>query len=189
MSLKQIAVLTAFAACAAVNGDRAHAALNSALDCLKVSAQSDGLSACLNESAADTPEAASAVATTQRPAASSPLGVAALGDGAKKHTRMVPTPTGFTEVEDGTVKAGFYKGLDSGFKTVFAGFVGLSVLGIQACGGPYASNFGTNAFYALGILLSIPGAIVGAVAAPLGAVAGMIAEKTSPGSTKGWFTF
>ena len=162
------------------------AATGSALECLRGSAQTGGLSACLNESTADAPGAVAAGASTPRPAN---LAGSTLDGGTRKPIRMVPTPTGFAEVEDGTLKAGFYKGLDSGFKTVFSGFVGLPVLGIQACGGPNESNFGTTVFYALGILLSIPGAIVGAVAAPLGAVAGMIAEKAAPGSTRGWFTF
>ena len=185
--MKKIIALAVLIACSAVNG--AHAATDSVFDCLQASARNGGLSSCLNESSSNPSEAVSVSAASPRPVNSPSLGVAAMDDGAKRHTRMVPTPGGFTEVEDGTVKAGFYKGLDSGFKTVFAGFVGLSVLGIQACGGPNASNFGTGAFYALGILLSIPGAVVGAVAAPFGAAAGMIAEKVSPGSTKDWFTF
>ena len=185
--MKKIIAITVLIACAAVNG--ALAATDSALDCLQASAQSGGLSACLNESAPDAPRTVSAISTAARSARSSSLAAADLNGGAMKHARMVPTPTGFAQVEDGTVKAGFYKGLDSGFKIAFAGFVGLAVLGIQACGGPTTSNFGTAAFYVLGVLLSIPGAIVGAVVAPLGAVAGVIAEKAAPGSTKDWFTF
>lgn len=181
---KLILALTAAAAIAAP----AYAAAGSALDCLQASANNGGFSACLNESAGDPSEAVAAGAS--RTSGSSPLGAVSLDVGEKSITRHVPTPTGFTEAEDGTLKAGFYNGLDSGFKTVFGGFTGLAVLGIEACGGPYASNAGTAIFYGLGVILSIPGSIIAAViGAPLGAAAGMIAETVSPGSTSGWFTF
>lgn len=104
--------------------------------------------------------------------------------------RVVPTPLGWAPAEDGSLKAGFYKGLDSGFKTVFAGITYVAVAGIEASGAPQRANAGTYAFTALGVLLSIPASVIGVVAgAPLGALAGMIAEKASPGSTARWFTF
>lgn len=182
--MKRTILSAAFIACASVNG--AHAEINTSLDCLQASAKSGSLSACLNESAADAPEAVAAVNTV--PSAS--LNAALPSVEAKSSARWVPTPTGYANAEDGTLKTGFFKGLDSGFKTAFMGFVGLPILGIEASGGPYASNAGTVAFTILGVILSIPGSIVGAlVGAPLGAAAGMIAEKVSPGSTDGWFTF
>lgn len=104
--------------------------------------------------------------------------------------RVVPTPLGWTPAEDGSLKAGFYKGLDSGFKTVFAGVTYVAVAGIEASGAPQRANAGTFVFTALGVLLSIPASVIGVVVgAPLGALAGMIAEKASPGSTSRWFTF
>jgi hypothetical protein len=118
------------------------------------------------------------------------LSVASPDAGEIKRSRVVPTPTGYTNAEDGTLKAGFYNGLDSGFKTAFMAIEYLPILGIEASGAPYQTNAGTIAFTALGVLLAIPAAIVGAVlGAPIGAAAGMIAEKVSPGSTDGWFTF
>lgn len=158
----------------------------SSFDCLQASARNGGLAACLNESAKDAPPAVAA----GEAAPSTSLRAAPAPVDAKASARWVPTPTGFANAADGTLKAGFYKGLDSGFKTVFMGFVGLPVLGIEASGAPHASNAGTFGFTVLGVILAIPGSIVGAlVGAPLGAVAGIIAEKVSPGSTRDWFTF
>lgn len=97
---------------------------------------------------------------------------------------------GYATAMEGTLKAGFYNGLDSGFKTAFMGITYPAVFGIEACGAPYEANAGTFAFFALGVLLAIPAAIIaGALGAPLGAAAGMIAEKAAPGSTNDWFTF
>jgi hypothetical protein len=189
MYLKKIAVLTALTVCVAVNGAPAHASM-SALDCLKSSAQSDGLAGCLNESGKGTSAAVPADNMASRTGTAPSLGAASLDTGEKKHPANVPTPLGWTTAMDGSLKAGFFNGLDSGFKTVFAGIEYLPIRGMMACGDPYESNAGTIAFGALGILLSIPASIIGAVVgAPLGAVAGMIAEKVSPGSTKDWFTF
>lgn len=182
--MKQM-ILTA-ALIAGASFDDALAATNSALDCLQASAQSGGLSACLNESAVGAPGAVAAGKT----APSASLSASLPPVEANASARWVPTPTGYANAEDGTLKAGFFKGLDSGFKTTFMGFVGLPILGIEASGAPYKTNVGTLAFTILGVILSIPGSIVGAlVGAPLGAVAGMIAEKVSPGSTRDWFTF
>jgi hypothetical protein len=157
---------------------------NPALDCLDASARAGNLEACLNEvdrnedipgvaASAPVPRPALAASTPEKPA-----------------PRRVPTPTGWTDSEDGTAEAGFYKGLDSGFKTAFAGIVWPAVAGIEASGAPYRENAGTTAFFILGTILAIPAAVVGAlIGAPVGAVAGMIAEKVSPGSTKDWYTF
>ena len=184
MNMKNIAVFTALITYASLN--RAHAATNSALGCLQTSAQSGGLAACLNESGKGTPTGATLSRTGTTPS----LSGATMETGVKKHESIVPTPTGYTTAMDGSLKAGFFNGLDSGFKTVFAGIEYLPVRGMEASGNPYESNAGTLAFGALGILLSIPASIIAVVlGAPLGAVAGMIAEKVSPGSTKDWFTF
>ena len=188
MDMKKIAVLTALIACASFS--RAHAATNSALTCLQASVLRGGLSGCLNESGESTSESVPVGTTASRTGTAPSLSVASLDTDGKEHESIVPTPTGFTTAKDGSLKAGFYNGLDSGFKTVFAGFEYLPILGMEACGDPYQSNVGTIAFTVVGLILSIPASIVGAVVgAPLGAVAGMIAEKVSPGSTKDWFTF
>lgn len=188
MNMNKIAVLTALIACASFN--RAHATMNSALACLQASVLSGGLSGCLNESGKGTSAAVPAETTTSRTATAPPLGNATLDSGERKNTTNVPTPLGWTTATDGSLKAGFFNGLDSGFKTVFAGFEYLPIRGMMAFGDPYESNAGTIAFGALGMLLSIPASIIGVVlGAPLGAVAGMIAEKASPGSTTDWFTF
>lgn len=187
MEMKKIAVLSALIACASFN--RARAATNTALDCLRASAQSGGLSGCLYESGKGDSEAVSASGTA--PAGTAPsLGVASLDAGENKRSTIVPTPMGYTSAEEGTLKAGFYNGLDSGFKTAFMAIEYLPILGIEASGAPYQTNAGTIAFTALGVLLAIPAAITaGVLGAPIGAAAGMIAEKVSPGSTDGWFTF
>lgn len=187
MDMKRIAVLTALIACASFN--RARAATNTALGCLRASARSGGLSGCLNESGEGASAAASAV--RMPPTGTSPsLNAASLDAGGQKRSAIVPTPTGYASAEEGTLKAGFYNGLDSGFKTAFMAIEYLPVRGIEASGGPYRSNAGTAAFTALGLLLAVPAAIIAAVlGAPLGAAAGMIAEKAAPGSTSGWFTF
>jgi hypothetical protein len=188
--MKKIIVSAVLIACASFNGGRAHATLSSAIDCLQASAQSGGLSGCLNESGKGTSEAVPAGTPISRTGTAPSLSNASLDAGEKKHPANVPTPLGWTTAMDGSLKAGFYNGLDSGFKTVFAGIEYLPIRGMEAFGNPYESNAGTLAFGALGILLSIPAAIVGVVlGAPLGAAAGMIAEKVSPGSTKDWFTF
>jgi len=171
------------------NGDRARAETGNALDCLRASAHSGGLPACLNESAQyDTPTVpASGMAQT---VTAPSLSVAVLDAGEKKRSTIVPTPTGYTSAEEGSLKAGFYNGLDSGFKTAFMAIEYLPILGIEASGAPYQTNAGTIASTALGVLLAIPASIIGVVlGAPLGAAAGMIAEKASPGSTNDWFTF
>lgn len=185
--MKKIAVLTALIACASFG--RARAATNAALDCLQASAQSGGLSGCLNESGKDASAAVSAAGMA--PAGAAPgLSVASLDSGEEKRSTVVPTPTGYTSAEEGTLKAGFYNGLDSGFKSAFMAVEYLPVLGIEASGGPFQTNARTIAFTALGVLLAIPAAVIGvALGAPIGAAAGMIAEKVSPGSTDDWFTF
>lgn len=184
--MKKILLLIAFTV---GYGDRARAETGSALDCLQASALSGGLPACLHESAqGDTTTVPAAVMA--EPVTSPPLRVAALADGEKKRSTIVPTPTGYTPAEEGSLKAGFYNGLDSGFKTAFMAIEYLPILGIEASGAPYQTNAGTIAFTALGVLLAIPASIIGVVlGAPLGAAAGMIAEKASPGSTNDWFTF
>lgn len=156
-----------------------------ALECLKASAHSGGLAGCLGEAGAT----ASPVAgeETGRP---SSLTVVTLEPVAEKDYRRVPTPTGYRDDEDGTLSTGFFKGLDSGFKTVFSAITSPAVAGIQAFGAPYRENIGTAVFFGLGVFLSVPASLIGAVlGAPIGAVAGMIAEKTSPGSTKDWYSF
>ena len=186
--MKKIIPLAVLTVCVAVNGARA--TTNSTLGCLQASSLSGSLSGCLNESGKDTPQAAPAGNMASRTATASSLSVATSDAGVKKHESIVPTPTGFTTAMDGSLKAGFFNGLDSGFKTVFTGIEYLPIRGMEASGEPYESNAGTLAFGALGILLSIPASIIGVVlGAPLGAVAGMIAETVSPGSTKDWFTF
>lgn len=185
--MKRTILSAALIACASFNGVRA--ATNTALDCLQASAQSGALSVCLNESSKGGSAAISAVGMAP-PGTTPALSVASLDAVETKRSTIVPTPTGYTSAQEGTLKAGFYNGLDSGFKTTFMGFVGLPILGIEASGAPYKTNVGTVAFTVLGVLLAIPGSIIGAlVGAPLGAAAGMIAEKVSPGSTDGWFTF
>lgn len=162
----------------------ARAEAGTALDCLDASARAGNLEACLNEEDrnGDIPGvAASAPAPRPALAVSTPV---------KTAPRRVPTPTGWTDSEDGTVEAGFYKGLDSGFKTAFAGIVWPAVAGMEASGIPYQRNLAGNLFTGLGVLLAIPATVVAAfVGAPIGAAAGMIAEKVSPGSTKDWYTF
>lgn len=188
MDMKKIAVLSALIVCASFN--RARAATNTALDCLRASAHSGALSGCLNESRKG--DSAAVFAAGMAPTETAPsLSVATLDAGEKKRSTIVPTPTGYTSAEEGSLKAGFYNGLDSGFKTAFMAVLFLPALGIAASGGLHEStNAGTIAFTALGFLLAIPAAIIGVVlGAPIGAVAGMIAEKVSPGSTDGWFTF
>lgn len=163
----------------------APARAGSALECLKASAQNAGLAGCLGEAEATAPSVAGA--ETGRPTS---LTVVTLKPVTEKSYRRVPTPTGYRDDEDGTLSTGFFKGLDSGFKTVFAAITSPAVAGIQACGAPYRENLGTIAFFGLGVFLSIPASLLGAVlGAPVGAVAGMIAEKTSPGSTKDWYSF
>ena len=173
--------LTTLIACSSFSVARA--ATNTALCCLQASAQDGGLTACLNEPGEGDAPAVSAGGTASRIAMSPTAGE-------KRRSAFVPTPTGYTPAEEGSLKAGFYNGLDSGFKTAFMAIEYLPILGIEASGAPYQSNAGTIAFTALGVLLAIPASIIGVVlGAPLGAVAGMIAEKVSPGSTKDWFTF
>jgi hypothetical protein len=158
---------------------------NSALDCLEASGRSGSLEACLNEADRneDVPGIAAKDASMRAPSLSAP---ADRGPA----PRQVPTPTGWTEGEDGTLKTGFYKGLDSGFKAAFAAIESPAVYGMQAAGTPYRDNLAVKLFMGLGIILSIPAAVIGVVlGAPIGAAAGMIAEKVSPGSTKSWFTF
>ena len=153
---------------------------NSALDCLQASARSEG---CLSEGGDKT--AAVGAQPSSRPAPS----LTVLVIKPEKRYRRVPTPTGYRDDEDGTLTTGFFKGLDSGFKAGFAAITWPAVAGLEASGMPFQENIGTIGFFVLGVILSIPAAIVGAVAAPIGAVAGMIAEKVSPGATKDWFTF
>jgi len=175
--MKNILLLTAV-----LTAGRAQA--NPALDCLEASARAGNLEACLNEEdrIGDIPGVAASA-----PAPGPALEVSAP---AKPAPRRVPTPTGWTDSEDGTLEAGFYKGLDSGFKTVFGGIVWPAVAGLEASGYPMRHSHAGDLFTGLGILLSIPASVIGAfVGAPVGAVAGMIAEKASPGSTKDWFTF
>ena len=152
---------------------------NPALDCLDAAARAGSLEACLNEEDRneDVPGIAAAKpAPTPTLAASAP---------AKRETRRVPTPTGWTESEDGTVEAGFYKGLDSGFKTAFSGIVWPAVAGMQASGIPYRENAAGYFFTGLGVILAIPASIIGAVlGAPIGAAAGMIAA--APASSSFW---
>jgi hypothetical protein len=162
----------------------ARAEAGTALDCLEASAQAGNLEACLQE--ADRNEDVPGIA------AASPAPAPALAPAAapKAAPRRVPTPTGWTDSEDGTLEAGFYKGLDSGFKTAFAGIVWPAVAGMEASGIPYRRNIAGDLFTALGVVLAIPATVVATfVGAPVGAAAGMIAEKASPGSTKDWFTF
>lgn len=156
-----------------------------ALDCLEASKETGGLGACLNEAGRreDAPSVAAPFKTQRAPA----LGTPSAGMAVR---RPVPTPTGWTEGEDGTLSTGFYKGLDSGFKVVFSAITAPAVYGMQAAGTPYKDNLGTRLFTGLGVLLAIPAAVIGvALGAPLGAAAGAIAEKVSPGSTKDWYTF
>jgi hypothetical protein len=175
--MKNIVLLTV-----ALTAGRAQA--GPALDCLEASARAGNLEACLNEEDrnGDIPGvAASDPAPKPSLAASAPV---------KPAPRRVPTPAGWTDGEDGTLETGFYKGLDSGYKTVFAGIVWPAVAGLEATGYPMHHSHAGDLFAGLGFLLSIPASIIGAlVGAPVGAVAGMIAEKASPGSTKDWFTF
>lgn len=179
--MNKMILLTALIVCSSF--DVARAGTNAALDCLKASANGGGLSACLNEPAAGAALAVSAGGAASRSAL-------APSAGEKRRSTTVPTPTGYTSAEEGTLKAGFYNGLDSGFKTAFMAVEYLPVLGIEASGAPYETNAGTVACMAVGILLAIPAAIIGAaLGAPIGAAAGMIAEKVSPGSTNDWFTF
>ena len=160
--MKKIILSAALIACAAANGARA--ATSSALGCLHASAQNGGLAACLNESCKDVPAAVTAARTESKYS----LSVVTLSPEEKRPSTNVPTPTGYTTAEEGTLKAGFYNGLDSGFKTVFAGIEYLPIRGMEAFGNPYESNAGTLAFGALGILLSIPAFIIGVVlGAPL----------------------
>jgi hypothetical protein len=157
---------------------------NPALDCLEASARAGNLEACLNEEDrnADIPGVAAS--------APAPRAALAVSAPAKPAPRRVPTPTGWTDREDGTVEAGFYKGMDSGFKTAFAGIVWPAVAGMEASGIPYRRNLVGNLFTALGVVLAIPATVIAAfVGAPVGAAAGAIAEKVSPGSTKDWYTF
>lgn len=153
----------------------------SAFECLEASARDGG---CLGETAIEAP---AVVAGTSSPAPF--LTVPARKPVEAKGYRRVPTPTGWRDDEDGTATTGFFKGLDSGFKAGFAAISWPAVAGLEATGAPFQENAGTIAFYGLGVILSIPASIIGAVAAPIGAVAGMIEEKVSPGSTKDWFTF
>lgn len=156
---------------------------NPALDCLEASAQAGNLEVCLNES--DRNEDVPGVAVAAAPARQEPLAAAP-----KPAPRRVPTPTGWTESEDGAIETGFYKGLDSGFKSAFAGIVWPAVAGMEATGIPYRRGVAGDLFTGLGVLLSVPATVVAVfVGAPIGAAAGMIAEKISPGSTKDWFTF
>lgn len=158
---------------------------NPALDCLEASALSGSLEACLNES--DRNEDVPGIAAAA-PAPAPSLAAAAAAP--TPAPRRVPTPTGWTDSEDGTLEAGFYKGLDSGFKTVFVGIVWPAVAGMEASGIPYRRNIAGNLFTGLGVILAIPATVVGVfIGAPTGAAAGMIAEKVSPGSTRDWFTF
>ena len=185
--MKKISALTALIACASFSGVHARAATNSAIDCLQASARSGSLAVCLNESGdGAAPEVAPIAADPRSPS----LSAAGPDAGGKPRSRVVPTPTGYANAEDGSLKAGFYKGLDSGFKTAFAAIIYPAVRGIELSGGPQETNAGTVAFTALGLLLSVPASIVAVVlGAPVGAAAGMIAEKISPGSTDGWFSF
>lgn len=169
---------------ALILGLAAPAAANPALECLEISARSEGLRACLGESRG---EAAPPVAVGVAPALAPALNAAAA---AKPAPRRVPTPTGWRDGENGTLEVGFFKGLDSGFKTAAAAILSPAVVGLEAAGAPYRDSAAGYFFTGLGLLLAIPASVVGAlVGAPIGAAAGMIAEKVSPGSTKGWFTF
>lgn len=155
-----------------------------ALDCLEASARAGNLEACLNEEDRN--------GDIQGVAASDPAPRPALAVSApaRPAPRRVPTPTGWTDSEDGTVEAGFYKGMDSGFKTAFAGIVWPAVAGMEASGIPYRRNLAGNLFTALGVVLAIPATVLAVfVGAPVGAAAGAIAEKVSPGATKDWYTF
>jgi hypothetical protein len=175
--MKQIIVLTVMIACVGP----AHA--GSALDCLDASAQDGGMTSCLGEDAA----AVTAV-TAQSP--TPPVTVSVQKPVQTKGSRRVPTPMGWREDEDGTATTGFYKGLNSGFKSVFAVLTLPAVALREAFESPYGENLGTYVAAGLGFFLGIAGVIVGAlVGAPVGAIAGVIAEKVSPGSTKSWFTF
>lgn len=154
---------------------------NSALECLQASARSEG---CLEGGGREPAPVVAQPVSRRTPG----LTVTALKP--EKGYRKVPTPAGWRDDEDGTLTTGFFKGLDSGFKTGFGAIVWPAVAGIEASGAPYRENIGTIAFFSLGVILSIPASIIGAViGAPVGAVAGMIAEKVSPGATKDWFTF
>lgn len=190
MNMKMILVLSFALANAAFDGALARAATGPVLDCLQASADRGSLSACLNEPKPDASEAVHVGTTGSRLAAAPSLSVAAMKASAEKPSRKVPTPTGYTDAEDGSLKAGFYNGLDSGFKTAFMVIEYAAVEGMMACGAPGASNAGTLAFTVLGVLLAIPAALIGVVVgAPIGAAAGMVAEKAAPGSTRKWFTF
>lgn len=170
---------------ALILGLAAPAAANPALECLEISARSEGLGACLGESRRG--EAAPPVAAGVAPAPTPALNAAAA---AKPAPRRVPTPTGWRDSENGTLEAGFFKGLDSGFKTAAAAILSPAVAGLEAAGAPYRDSAAGYFFTGLGLLLAVPAWVVGAlVGAPIGAAAGMIAEKVSPGSTKDWFTF
>lgn len=165
----------------------ARAGMNSALDCLRASAQGAGLAGCMNESANDAPEVSGANA--EPPAAAPTLSAASANAVKTRRSQTIPTPLGYTTAEEGSLKAGFYNGLDTGFDAVFVGIVYPAVLGLEAAGAPRENNAGTAAFFALGVLLAIPAVILAcALGAPLGAAAGMIAEKISPGSTEDWLT-
>ena len=189
MKIKKALSLSFALALVVVDAGLARAAASPALDCLQASAQSGGLAGCLGEPARDAAAPAVAVgpASVSTPAS---LTVSALRPAPNKAYRRVPTPTGYRDDEDGTVATGFFKGMDSGFKVVFAAVVAPAVAGIEASGGPYKGNAGTWVFTGLGFLLSIPASLIGAlVGAPIGAVAGIVAEKAAPGSTKHWYSF
>lgn len=177
--MNKLIVLVVMVACAGP------ARAGSALDCLKTAAGDAGMQGCLGQAGVAAP--AVAAEGTERPPS---LTVTTLGPVMEKGYRRVPTPTGYRDDEDGTLSTGFFKGLDSGFKTVFAAVTAPAVAGLEASGAPYRENPGTIAFFVLGTILAIPASIIGAlVGAPIGAAAGMIAEKVSPGATKDWFSF
>jgi len=168
--MKKLIPLVVLIGCAVVSGDRASAATNSALGCLQASAQSGGLATCLGESEKGATTTVPAERLAARAGTASSLSIASLDAGEKKISTIVPTPIGWTSAEEGTLKAGFYNGLDIGFKTAFMAIEYLPILGIEASGAPYRSNAGTIAFTALGVLLAIPASIIGVVlGAPLGA--------------------
>lgn len=159
-------VLAVALAAAGVSVSRA---AGTSLECLQASARAGSLGACLDERA---------------PAPEAPPVAAAFP------ARTVPTPSGWKESKDGTLDAGFCKGLDSGYKVASAAVLSPAVAGLDAAGAPYRDNPAVWFFTGLGLLLAVPAAVVGAlIGAPLGAAAGMIAEKAAPGSTRNWFTY
>lgn len=169
----------AFAALiAALSFTAASRAAADSLACLNAAAAAGTIAACQNEGLRFEP----------RPA------VAAASPAADAGKRWVSTPWGFTTVENGSLKAGALGGMDSGFSVAFAAVEYVPVAILERGNGMMENRQGTAGEYidylamGLGFLLSIPAFVIGAlVGGPIGAVAGMIAEKVSPGSTGGWF--